>query len=340
MNMIIYRNSFIRKSIRMYLVVIIFFFIFLSFVQAKEVRITPQLTSLEAAKLAYQEACNWDSQAVLWYINPYGRMLDYHWGENDLSWEWNLIFARPRDEQLYMIKIEENYIVSTEEGGEYIKRLIPILPSYPKDKPGISMQQAAQVVFAAGAPSWERPSVVYIIDNSIKEYQGKPVWFFLFGSQFSTYTVDAITAELLGRECFDPETLKKINPEDVQYEFYTDKVSKIREENFIYDFFEAITQGDTEQYFSMMDGELAGNEMMQEMWKTAFSSLELIKIVSLYPEEERKWHNKQPLYRVIIYALARAGAPYYGWDVGKNTRWISIAPYGDSWKITAIATSP
>ena len=28
---------------------------------------------------------------------------------------------------------------------------------------------------------------------------------------------------------------------------------------------------------------LAGNEVMQEMWKTAFSSLELIKVVSIYP---------------------------------------------------------
>ena len=336
----VHGNFFIKKSIRLYLIVIIFFFIFLSSVQTKEARITPQLTSLEAANLAYQEAFKWDSQAVLWYINPPGRTLDYHWGENDLSWEWSFIFARPQDEQLYYIKIEENRIVSIEEGGGYIKRVSPILPYFPKDKPEISMQEAAQVVFTAGAPSWDRANVVYIIDNSNKDFRGRPVWFFLFGSQFSTYTVDGITGDLLGREYFDPETLKKINPEEVKHEFYPDKVTKIREENFIYDFFEAITQGDTEQYFSMMDDELAGNEMMQEMWKTAFSSLELIQIVSLYPEEERKWHNKQPLYQAIIYTIPKSGAPYYGWDEGKNTRWISIAPTGDSWKITAMATSP
>ncbi len=337
--MIVYENGFIRKSIHLCLIVIIFFFIFPSSIQAKETRNTPQLTSLEAANLAYQEACNWDSKAVLWYINPYGRMLDYHWSENDLSWEWNFIFARPQDEQLYYIEIEETQIVSTEE-GEHIKRLSPITPDLPKSSPGISMREAAQVVFAAGAPSWERPSVVYIIDNSNKDFCGRPVWFFLFGSQFSTYTVDGITAELLAREYFDPETLKKMNPEEVQHEFYPDKVAKIKEENFIYDFFEAITQGNTEQYFSMMDGELSGNETMQEMWKTAFSNLELIKVVSLYPEDERKWHNKQPLYQAIIYSIPKSGAPYYGWDEGKNARWISIAPTGDSWKITTIATSP
>ncbi len=337
--MLVYGNGFIRKSIGLCLIVIIFFFIFPLFVQTKEVRITPQLTSLEAANLAYQEASKWDSEAVLWYINPYGRMLDYHWADSDLSWEWNFIFARPKDEQLYYIDIKEDQIVSTET-GEYIKRLSPILPYFPKDRPGISMQKAAQKVFTEGAPSWERPSVVYIIDNSNKDFRGKPVWFFLFGSQFSTYTVDGITGELLGREYFDPETLKSISPEEVKYEFYPDKVSKIKEENFIYDFFEAITKGDTEQYFSMMDRDLAGNETMQEMWKTAFSSLELIKIVRLYPEDERKWHNKQPLYEAIIYSIPKSRAPYYGWDEGKNVRWISITPTEDSWKITAIATSP
>jgi len=314
--------------------------IFSLLVRAKDTRDTSQLTSLEAAALAYQEAKKWDSKAVLWYMNPYGRKLDYHWGENDLSWEWGLIFARPQDDKIYNIKIVENKIVSKDEEGEFLKRESSILPDFPKDRPGISMQEAAQTVFAAGAPSWERPSIVYIIDNSNKHFQGKPVWFFLFGSQFSTYMVDGITGELLGREYFDPETLKKINPEEVKHEFYPDKVTKIKEENFIYDFFEAITQGKTEQYFSMMDEELAGDENKREMWKTAFSSLELIKVVSLYPEEERKWHNKQPLYQATIYTVSKPGSPYYGWDKGGNTRWITISPEGDSWKIFSIATSP
>ena len=68
--------------------------------------------------------------------------------------------------------------------------------------------------------------------------------------------------------------------EEAEYDFYPDQVAKIKEENFIYDYFEAINQGKTELYFSMMDEELIGNENMQEMWKTAFSSLKLIKVVS------------------------------------------------------------
>ena len=139
---------------------------------------------MEAAALAYQEARKWDREAVLWYINPPGRELDYYWGENDLSWEWQVIFVRPRDDKSYYIKIVDNQIVSIEEGGEFLKRLSPILPSFPKDRPGISMQEAAQVAFAAGAPSWDRANVCYIIDNWIKAFQGKAVWYFLFGSQF------------------------------------------------------------------------------------------------------------------------------------------------------------
>lgn len=326
------------EVIFLWLVIIILIFSFL--VQAKDTRDTPQLTSLEAAALAYQEARKWDHEAVLWYMNPPGRELDYHWGENDLSWEWQVIFVRPRDDKSYYIKIVDNQIVSAEEGGEYVKRLSPILPSFPKDRPGISMQEAAQVAFAAGAPSWERPSIVYIIDNSVKTFQGRPVWFFLFGSQLATYTIDGITGELLAHDYFDPKTLKKIAPEEVKYEFYPDKVAKIKEENFIYEFFEAADQKNFEQVFTMMDENLAGNENMQEMWKVAFSGLDQVKVVSLYPEEEQKWHNHKPLYKVNIYIKSKPGFPYYGWDEGRNTRWITITPTGDSWKIMSIATSP
>ena len=326
------------KVIFLWLVMLILIFSLL--VQAKDTRDTPQLTSLEAAALAYQEARKWDNEAILWYINPPARKLDYHWGENDLSWEWGLIFARPQDDKIYNIKIVENKIVSKDEEGEFLKRESPILPDFPKDRPGISMQEAAQTVFTAGAPSWERPSVVYIIDNSNKHFQGKPVWFFLFGSQLSTYTVDGITGELLAQDYFDPKTLKKISPEEAKHEFYPDKVAKIKEENFIYDYFEAIDQGETDPYFSMMDEELAGDENKREMWKTAFSGLDLVKVVSLYPEEERKWHNKQPLYEVSIYTISKPGSPYYGWDEGRNTRWITVATEKDKWKIVSIATGP
>jgi len=336
--MVIYEKGLRIKAISLCL--IIFLLIFPLSTQAKETRETPQLTSLEAAKMAYQEACQWDSEAVLWYMSPDVRTLDYHWGENDLAWEWTFIFARPQDEQVYYLEIKDSKIFSTEEGGEYLKRESPIPPDFPKDRPGISMQEAAQVVFSAGAPSWERPSVVYIIEHSIEEFKGRPVWSFLFSSQLSTYTVDGITGEFLAREYFDPETLKKISPEEAEYDFYPDQVAKIKEENFIYDYFEAINQGKTELYFSMMDEELISNENMQEMWKTAFSSLKLIKVVSIYPEEKEKWHSDQPLYRVIIYTLSKPGSPYYGWDEGRNTRWISLSPEEDSWKITALTTSP
>lgn len=85
---------------------------------------------------------------------------------------------------------------------------------------------------------------------------------------------------------------------------------------------------------------LAGNENMQEMWKANFSSLDKIKVIWLYPEEEQKWPNHQPLYEVNIYTISKLGSPYYGWDEGRNTRWITIASEEDKWKIVSIATGP
>lgn len=323
------------------LIYVVLFFILLVIIPTLvgEAKSFPELTALEATDLAYQEAKKWDKEAILWYLCPSGRSLDYHWGENELAWEWDIMFARARDEQIYMLKIVDKQIVSQEETG-FIKRISPPQPNFPKNQPIISLKQAAQIIFNQGAPSWERPNVVYIIDNSLEELRGRPVWFFLFWSQFSSYAVDGINGGLLKREYFDPLTLKKINPEEVKSEFYPEQVESIEGENYIYDFFETINEGKTEQYFSMMDQDLAGNAATQKMWKTSFSSLELIKVVSLYLEEKNKWHDQQPLYKVTIYAISKPGAPYYGWDEGRNTRWISIAPRGDSWKIVAIDTSP
>ena len=313
--------------------------IFSLFVQAKDSRDTPQLTSLEAADLAYQEARKWDREAVLWYMNPHGRKLDYHWGENDLSWEWGIIFVRPQDDKRYNIQIVNNQIVSMRE-EEHVKRISPILPSFPKDKPGISMQEAAQVVFAAGAPLWERASSIYIIDNSVSAYRGKPVWDFLFDSQYAAYTIDGLTGELLAIHYFDPKTGNKIAPEEVKFEFYPDKVARVKEENFIYEFFEAIDRGDVEQIFSMMNENLAGNENMQEMWKVNFSSLDKIKVIHIYLEKDQKWLDKQSLYEVNIYTISKPGSPYCGWDEGENTRWITVATEEDRRKIVSIATGP
>ena len=117
-------------------------------------------------------------------------------------------------------------------------------------------------------------------------------------------------------------------------------MDKIKEENFIYDFFEAVDQKNFKQVFSMMDENFAGDKNMQEMWKANFSSLEKIKVIRVYPEEEQKWPNHQPLYEVNIYTISKPGSPYCGWDEGRNIRWITVATEEDNLKIVSIATGP
>ena len=37
---------------------------------------------------------------------------------------------------------------------------------------------------------------------------------------------------------------------------------------------------------------------------------------------------------------SKPGLPYYGWDEGRNTRWITVTTEEDKWKIVSIATGP
>lgn len=301
-----------------------------------EARETPQLTSLEALEAAFEEAIEWDSQAVVWHISPPGRMLDYKWAENDLSWDWHFIFARPRDMKTYRVRITHDKVTESVE-EMHVSREVPFPAVVPGSEGIISLKQAAAAAFSEGAPPFDRPMAIY---NTPGKWSGgtRPLWEFLFGSVYRIYRVDAVSGLLLEVIQFDPDTKEKLD-----HLLDTGEMQIALEnsgELFIYRFIDSIDTGRQDVAVKMMDPSFAGNEQTAEMWKDNFASLEVIRVVSIIKESEKKWHEGHPLFRVELFAVPDPGRGFYGWDKGFNTRWISLSGEAGKWEILEIATGP
>jgi len=301
-----------------------------------EARETPQLTSLEALEMAFEKAIEWDGQAVIWHISPPGRMLDYYWAENDLSWDWHFIFARSRDMKTFRVRITHDKVAESVEEIN-VSREEPFPADVPGRKGIISLKQAAAAAFREGAPPFDRPMAIYITPGKWSGGTG-PLWEFLFGSVYRIYRVDAITGKLLEVTQFDPDTKKRVD-----HLLDTSEMEKALENSgdlFIYRFIDAIDKGRHDGAVGMMDPSIVGNEQMRDMWIASFSSLGLIRVVSMVKESESKWHEGHPLFRVELFTRPDPGKGFFGWEEGFDTRWISLSGKEGNWQILEIATGP
>ncbi|HPI97268.1 MAG TPA: hypothetical protein PLV56_00880 [Synergistales bacterium] len=303
---------------------------------AIEARDTPQLSSTEAMELAFEEVREWDREAVLWYMAPPGRLLDYRWAENDLSWDWTAIFVRYRDSKRYRVRMRYDEIVESVE-EIHTTREHPIPEDPPGKKAIISMKDAAAAAFREGAPLSGRPMVVFNMAG--KSTEGwRPQWEFLFGSVYRIYIVDAVTGKVLDVRQFDPRTGEKLD-----HLLDTGEMEEALHnsgEMVIYRFFDLIDRDGLEDALEMMNPSLAGNDQMKEMWKSGFASLDLIRVVRITKEPEKKWHNGNPLFEVELFTRTDPGKGFFGWEEGFNTRWISLEQTEKGLEIAEIATGP
>lgn len=303
---------------------------------AADARNTPQLTSREAIDVAFVEAAKWDSEAVLWHVAPPGRMLDYHWADNDLSWEWTILFARPKDNKSYRVTIVNGNIAESLE-ETHVSRKEPIPGNAPARGAIVSMKDAAESALLGGAPLSGRPMAAY---STSAQWAGGslPQWEFLFGSVYRMYRVNALTGDLLEVVQFEPKTLERLDHllDTTELELALEKSGEL----FIYRFFEAIDEGDQDEALAMTAPSVSGNDQMREMWRASFASLDLVRVVKVIREPEKKWHDGNPVFEVELFTRPDPGKGFSGWEEGFDTRWVTLIREGENWKVAEITTSP
>lgn len=294
------------------------------------------ITSLQAAKIGYNEAIKWRSDAVLWSIQPMYYSLDANWSDNDLSELWVVIFACRADETCYTVTIQNGEVIGSSEVTSTV-RGIDIPASAPVDQPKISMQEAAEVAIESGMPS--HPSdvmIMYLIESYTEEWSGKPFWQFGFTVSDIAYfcAVDGVTGKLIDLvdaygNSVDPMSIQS-NPETP--EGYSEDV--------VIAFFNALNKGDSEEAFSFMLSAKSSDSVTKAAWKAGFDSIESIKVNKIEDFLTDSWLDGHEYYKCYLSVTLKSGAVMSVWEDGEIVRYLHMEGENGVWKVSEISTNP
>jgi len=117
------------------------------------------------------------------------------------------------------------------------------------------------------------------------------------------------------------------------------------DEEFINSFSNLIDQGKAGEAVEMLSSQNTSSEGAKRMWQEQFKAMKSVKVLSVEPVMKNSWTDQRREYKVVLdmtmdESSKDAPIPYYGYDQGKNTRFIALVKEGDKWFIETIATAP
>ncbi len=293
-----------------------------------------ELTSLEAAALAYSEAVKWREDAVLWYMLPVAAHLTEDWQDTDIAFKWAILFVSKQDTKRFNVTIQGGKVINAVE-EKNVPRISDVQDNFPVDRPGITMKEAGATAIANNMPSHITPMIVYTIDNATKKYRGQPVWEFVFSVNdvFYNYTIDGLTGELLGivDKNGDP-----IEPPAAQVEVEPTESSEQSARLFI----SLLDSGQIETALGKMTSSVLPNEERRQSWSNCFATIESIKVNSVEEAYKDEWTSSRELYKYNLTVKLKAGAQPGLWEDGENIRWIAMEKEDGQWKVREISMNP
>ena len=83
------------------------------------------------------------------------------------------------------------------------------------------------------------------------------------------------------------------------------------------------------------------NETAAQMWLTNFQSLSALTVVSVEQVSLEQWTAEREFYKVTLDVQSSEPPEKYGWEKGRNIRWVELIPQGGgAWKVSALSSSP
>ena len=95
----------------------------------------------------------------------------------------------------------------------------------------------------------------------------------------------------------------------------------------------------------MMTSTITDNDSQKQAWGVQLNAFKSVKVLDVTPSMPEEWKDNLHTYKVTLDVVmdptsANQPIPYYGYDNGKNIRWITLEKSGTLWKVTGIATGP
>lgn len=137
------------------------------------------------------------------------------------------------------------------------------------------------------------------------------------------------------------------NPIQVKPIDKTDRATPLPQEtDIINTFINLIDEGRASDAVGMMSTQITRDDSAKQAWAVNFNAIESIKVDKVISSMESDWTADRHSYQVSLNIemkpeVAQAQPiPNYGWDTGKNTRWINLVKVGGKWYVDGIATGP
>lgn len=308
---------------------------------------TVGLTSVEAAELAWPEAKKNFGDAVLWRLAPVEEResltmrLASDWQDSDRSSAWFVWYADPVGENWMMFSIHGTAIASRDIGTRSFSKMA-MGADWPRERPAVAMKDAAKAAAAQGAEFSALTWTEFTYDHASDGSQ-RPGWVFSFSETLASggtliywFFVDGITGAVL----------RAVNDRNEPMELPIDReaLSKPRTDNHEKDlrqFFGFISTGQPEWAVRQLASAASPTEATAQMWLANFQSLSALTVVSVEQASLELWTAEHEFYKVTLDVQTSELQEKYGWNNGRNVRWVSIIPQGaGAWKVSALSSSP
>ena len=119
-----------------------------------------------------------------------------------------------------------------------------------------------------------------------------------------------------------------------------------QETDIINAFINLIDEGRASDAVGMMSPQITRDDTAKQAWAVNFNAIESIKVDKVISSMESDWTADRHSYQVSLNIEMKPEAqqakpiPNYGWDDGKNTRWINLVKVDGKWYVDGIATGP
>ena len=101
-------------------------------------------------------------------------------------------------------------------------------------------------------------------------------------------------------------------------------------------FFEAVAGGRTPEFLVM----LGMSDSEKQAWKTNFQTVKSLKVVSVEPAFQEEWTASRQVFKFALEAQVTDQGLQFGWENGRNFRWLTLESKGGQWLVTEIANNP
>lgn len=135
------------------------------------------------------------------------------------------------------------------------------------------------------------------------------------------------------------------NAETTQENSDTAIVPEPQETDIIRNFFQLIEEKEVSKAVLAMSSRNTDDDSTKQAWGVQFNDINSVKVISVEASPQDDWTESKHTYKTVLDIVmdpssANEPIPYYGYENGQNTRFISIIKEDGLWKVDEIATGP